>query len=199
MVRRMSIGRVRGRVEHAGVDREGNAVSRIRLSNTTPEKVAEMFLKDDPKEFFPTAHAYFREPTATGGQRMLENPKMPGPIMLTQIEPGGHGPRGELLVKSTFQGLITGGSTLTISRDTNGDVILEEKTRCRPNFMPGMGAVVDLAAKVPFFGSFVSLGREMMDSMAGVAGTFLAALHAREVPSGAIQAMEETLTRKNAR
>ncbi len=195
----MSIGRVRGKVELAGVDPEGNAVARIRLSNTTPEKVAEMFLKDDPKEFFPTAHSYLRTPTATGGQRMLENPKMPGPIMLTQIEPGGKDANGALLVKSTFQGLITGGSTLTISKAHNGDVILEEKTRVRPNFMPGMGAVVDLAAKVPFFGTFVSLGKSMMDGMAAVTGTFLAALHAQEVPSGALQAMEATLTRKNNR
>lgn len=194
----MGIGRVVGRVEHAGVDADGNAVARIRLTNTTPEKVAEMFLHDDPKAFFPTAHSYLRRPTESGGQQMLENPKMPGPIMHTRIEPDGTGPSGELRVRSQFSGLVVGGSELTIRRDANGDVLLEEKTRVLPNYrMPGVGLMLDVAEKVPFAGTFASLGRSMMDAMAGVGGRFLAALHAREVPSGALRAMEETLTRKN--
>lgn len=194
----MRVDRVRGKVEHAGVDRDGNAVSRIRLTNTSPEKVAEMFLTDDPKDFFPSAHAYLRRPTTTGGQEMLENPKMPGPIMHTRIEPDGRGPNGELRVRSTFGGLVTGGSELTIRRDENGDTILDEKTAVRPNYrLPGVGLMIDVAEKVPVMGAFATLGRHMMDELAGAGGRFLAAVHAREVPNGAIRAMEETLTKKN--
>ena len=118
---------------------------------------------------------------------MLENPLPGPPIMYTQIHPDADG------IHSTFQGLMYGGSKITLSDDGQGGVLLDENTDVRPNLkgIPGES----LLEAVPFFGMFQRAGRELMERTAGAA---LAQLHAALVPALALDAMVNTLARRAA-